>query len=100
MPRNETGPAARSLRQWPLLIIVAGVLAGFLIALLGASSWRLGALMMGCSLGVGAVVRIVLPNREAGLLQVRSKGFDVAVLALAGAAVIALAVAVPEGRPR
>jgi uncharacterized membrane protein YdcZ (DUF606 family) len=90
--------AAVSLRQWPLLVVVAGVLAGLLVAWLGASTWRLGCLVIGGALVVGAVERVVLTDREAGLLQVRGKAFDVAVLALTGAAVIVLAVVVPPGR--
>lgn len=86
------------MRQWPLLVVVAGVVIGLAVALLGDTTWRLGALVIGASLGVGAVERIALPSREAGLLQVRSKGFDVCVLALTGAAIIALAIAVPPGR--
>jgi hypothetical protein len=55
-------------------------------------------LLIGASLGVGAVERIALPSRDAGLLQVRTKAFDVTVLAVTGAAIIALAIVVPEGR--
>ena len=98
MPRPESSAAAKSLRQWPLLVIIAGVLAGLAIAFLGQSTWRLGALVIGASLGVGAVERIALPSREAGLLQVRSKGFDVAVLLVGAVAIIALAIAVPDRR--
>jgi hypothetical protein len=87
-----------SLRQWPLLVVVVGVVAGLVIAWLGESTWRIGCLMIGAALVVGAVERVVLADREAGLLQVRGKAFDVAVLALAGAAVIVLAVVVPPGR--
>jgi uncharacterized membrane protein YdcZ (DUF606 family) len=90
--------AAMSLRQWPLLVVVVGVVAGLVIAWLGESTWRIGCLMIGAALVVGAVERVVLADREAGLLQVRGKAFDVAVLALAGAAVIVLAVVVPPGR--
>ena len=98
MQRPETRAAARSLRQWPLLIVVIGVLAGLVVSFLGESTWRLGCLLIGASLGVGAVERIALPSRDAGLLQVRTKAFDVTVLAVAGAAIIALAIVVPEGR--
>ena len=98
MPRPESSAAAKSLRQWPLLVIIAGVAAGLAVAFLGQSTWRLGALIIGASLGVGAVERIALPSREAGLLQVRSKGFDVAVLLLGAVAIIALAIAVPDRR--
>jgi hypothetical protein len=90
--------ADRTARPWPLLVVVGGVAAGLGIALVGTNSWRLGCLMIGGALAVGAVERLVLPARQAGLLEVRSRWFDVAVLGLAGAAVIALAIAVPDGR--
>jgi len=95
--RREAG-AARSARHWPLLVVVAGVLAGLLTAWLGESSWRIGCFLVGGALLVGAVERAVLSDREAGLLQVRGKRFDVAVLAVTGAAVLVLAVVVPAGR--
>lgn len=90
--------AARSLRQWPLMIVIVGVAVGLGVAMIGEDTWRLGCLIIGSALGVGAVERIALPTKEAGLLQVRSRGFDITVLALAGAAIIALAIVVPEGR--
>jgi hypothetical protein len=55
-------------------------------------------LLIGASLGVAAVERIALPSRDAGLLQVRTKAFDVTVLAVGAVAIIALAIVVPEGR--
>ncbi|WP_375423752.1 DUF3017 domain-containing protein [uncultured Friedmanniella sp.] len=89
--------AALSLRQWPLWVVVVGVVAGLVVVVLGDTTWRLGSLVIGASLLVGAVERIVLPSRGAGLLQVRSKPFDVSVLALVGIGVLVLAVAVPGG---
>ena len=96
--RREASAAAKSLRQWPLLIVLGGVLVGMVITFLDAGLWRLGCLVMGASLGVGAIERIVLPSREAGLLQVRSKAFDVSVFVLGAVAVIVLALAVPDRR--
>jgi hypothetical protein len=90
--RRESGAAARSLQQWPLLIVVAGVVLGLVIAVLGDGTWRIGCVVIGCSLCVGAVERIALPRRDAGLMQVRSQTFDVAVLALGGIAIIVLAI--------
>ena len=47
---------------------------------------------------VGALERIILPDRQAGLLEVRSKPFDVMVLSLTGVAILVLSYYVPEGR--
>jgi hypothetical protein len=86
------------MRQWPLLIVVLGVAAGLAIAVIGEDRWRLGCLIVGAFLGVGAVTRAVLPPGEAGLLQVRGKAFDIAALGVASVAIIALAIVVPSGR--
>jgi DUF3017 family protein len=78
--------------------VVIGVIAGLAVSFLGESTWRFGCLLIGASLGIGAVERVALPSRDAGLLQVRTKAFDVAVLAVGAVAIIALAIVVPEGR--
>ncbi len=98
MPRPETSAAARSLRQWPLLIVVIGVLAGLVVSFLGESTWRLGCLLIGASLGVGAVERIALPSRDAGTTSGKYQGLRRHRSAGTGAAIIALAIVVPEGR--
>jgi hypothetical protein len=85
-------------RPWPLLVVVAGVVLGLVVTVLGESTWRVGAVVVGAALLVGAVERLVLSDRAAGLLQVRGKAFDVAVLGLAGAAVVTVALLVPPGR--
>lgn len=95
---RPAAPISRSLRLWPLLVVLIGVVTGLVFALVGAQTWRIGCLIVGTSLLVGAVIRGGLPSRDAGLLQVRSRPFDIAVLALGGIAVIALSIAVP-GRP-
>ena len=97
MARSEPGTPG-SLRQWPLLVVLAGVLCGLGVALLGRDTWRLGCLIIGGALAVGAVERLALPEREAGLLQVRGRIFDIMVMAFTGAGIIALAIAVPNGR--
>ncbi len=97
MSRSEPS-AARSVRQWPLLVVVVGVLVGIGVTFLGDDTWRFGCLLIGVSLVVGALERLLLPSRAAGLLEVRSKPFDVAILGLAGLAVLVLSIAVPAGR--
>jgi hypothetical protein len=96
---SRTEPSGTlSVRQWPLLVVVAGVALGLAVAWFSGNGWRIGCLLIGAALLVGAVERLVLGEREAGLLQVRGKAFDVAVLAVVGLAIVALAIAVPPGR--
>jgi Protein of unknown function (DUF3017) len=93
--RTEPAAAARTLRAWPVVVVLLGILAGLAIALIWEPGWRVGCLVIGGSLGVGAIERMVLPSRDAGLLQVRSKAFDVGMLALLSAAIVVLAAVVP-----
>jgi hypothetical protein len=95
--RVESSAATRTLRAWPVVVVLTGVMAGLVIALVWEPSWRLGCLIIGGSLGVGAIERIGLPSRDAGLLQVRSKAFDAGMLIVLSAAIIVLAIAVPTG---
>ena len=55
-------------------------------------------LTVGGALVLGALLRLVLTTRRAGLLRVRSKAFDVGVMLLAGGAILVLSVIVPAGR--
>ena len=93
--RIEPTAAARTLRAWPVVVVLVGVVAGLVIALVVDSGWRLGCLVIGGSLGVGALERIALPSREAGLLQVRGKAFDAGMLIVLAVTIVALAVVVP-----
>ena len=95
---RDAGGTVRPRRQWPLLLVAVGVLAGLVLAFLGPATWRPGSMVIGASVVLGALLRLVLPTRDAGLLQVRSRAFDVALMLLVGVAIIALAVVVPPGR--
>lgn len=98
LTRRDAGGTVRPRRQWPLLLVAVGVLAGLVLTFLGPATWRAGSVVIGAAVVLGALLRLVLPTRDAGLLQVRSRGFDVAVMMLAGVAIIVLALAVPPGR--
>ena len=64
------------------------------VVLLG--QWRTGSLMMSAGLMLGAIARVLLPERLSGLLRVRRKWID--VLMLNGAAIMLafMALAIPE----
>ncbi|HET6625615.1 MAG TPA: DUF3017 domain-containing protein [Nocardioidaceae bacterium] len=76
------------------LVVVAMTLTGLVITVAGA--WRTGVSWMGAGLLVGAVCRLVLPERRAGMLRVRRRASDVGMLALAGVALLVLAAVVPN----
>ena len=89
-----TAPVTAPQAQWPLLVVLAGVLAGLGFGLL--VEWRFGAGIIGVSVGVAALERLLLPERVAGLLRARSRGFDVAMLTVMAAGIIIAAIVVPD----
>jgi hypothetical protein len=82
------------VRELPLLTVIAVEAAGLVVVALLAH-WRLGSLLMGIGLCIGALFRLTLPARQAGLLVVRSKAVDAAVLLALGFGLVALANAIP-----
>ncbi|MFT4293782.1 MAG: DUF3017 domain-containing protein [Micropruina sp.] len=83
------------LGQWPLATVLLGVFAGLIVAAVG--HWRSGSTLMGASIIVGGLLRL-LPNRRVGLLAVRNKVLDTIVLLAVGVGIAVLAWAVPPMR--
>lgn len=81
-------------REAPLVGVLVVVAAGLAVGAL--HRWRAGALIVAVALLVACVLRLVLPTRASGLLVVRSKRIDVAVLTVLGTALLALAWSVPD----
>jgi hypothetical protein len=75
------------------LLILATMAGGIVVAYV--DEWRLGVRIIGAALGLAAVLRLVLPQRDAGMLAVRHRLVDVAILAGIGAALIFLAGDIP-----
>lgn len=78
------------------LLMAASVLSGLAVVVLGP--WRTGTLVMGVGLVLGGGMRLVLPDRQAGMLRVRRKGTDVALMVLVGIALVVLSFVVPDQR--
>ena len=93
--RADDDPGTSGLAWLPYLIILAGVAAGMFVALKGSKYAGRGAGVIGASLLAAAVARLILPARYAGLLASRRKASDVLALAVFGAAVLAVAIALP-----
>ncbi|WP_412080147.1 DUF3017 domain-containing protein [Streptomyces sp. SJL17-1] len=93
-PRDAPAPA----RQWPLLTVLG--LAGIGLLVVGtdafAQSFRIGTMLVGAALLVGAVLRRVLPS--VGMLAVRSRFTDMITYGVMGGLIVLLALMV-QPRP-
>jgi hypothetical protein len=89
------GPRPSKLAWLPYLIVLAGTAAGMLVAWHGSKFAGRGASLIGASLLAAALARLILPPRYVGLLATRRKASDVLGFAVFGAAVLAVAIALP-----
>ncbi len=87
VPRRRFRPPI--IRE-PLVAVLAAVGAG--IWLVWVHHPRKGLATIALALAVAALLRLVLPARDAGLLVVRSRAIDVAVLLAFSGIVVVLAV--------
>jgi hypothetical protein len=93
--RTARGPRPSKLAWLPYLIVLAGTAAGMLVAWDGSKYAGRGASLIGASLLAAALARLTLPARYVGLLATRRKASDVLGFAVFGAAVLAVAIALP-----
>ena len=77
------------------LVVVAASVVGLGIVALGP--WRRGVALIGLALVLGAIMRTVLRERDAGMLRVRrSRWVDVLMLGGVGTALMVLASVIPD----
>jgi uncharacterized membrane protein YjjP (DUF1212 family) len=92
-PEGSAAAADRShpvpVRQWPIVVVLALVAMGLAVTALDA--FRPGVITIGVALLLGCALRAILP--EVGMLAVRSRFTDIAVMGVLGTAIIVLALA-------
>jgi hypothetical protein len=76
------------------LVVVVTTVVGLVMVALGP--WRRGVALIGFTLVFAASMRLVTKEDEAGMLRVRSRWFDVTVLAGVGISLVALAANIPD----
>jgi hypothetical protein len=76
------------------LVVLA--LAGVGLAIVWTGDWRLGIRCLAGALCVAALLRLVLPARDAGMLAVRNRFLDTFLLGGAGVAIFFLATTIPN----
>lgn len=82
------------VRQWPLTVVLVGLLVS--LGVVVYQDFRPGAVGLASTILLAGVLRLSLPERAAGLLAVRSRGWDVVTLFVFGIGALALAIVVPE----
>lgn len=70
------------------------VLVGMIVA--SVSDWRVGIRIVSGALVAAAALRLVLPQRDAGMLAVRHRLLDVAVLVGVATALFVFAATIPD----
>ena len=93
--------AVEEARRYPSTIGGAFYLGILIATVVGigitwAGNWRLGIRWMAGALIVAALLRLVLPRRDAGMLAVRHRLFDCLLLGGVGGALIFLAQTIPD----
>ncbi|SNR57555.1 DUF3017 domain-containing protein [Blastococcus mobilis] len=81
------------LRQLPLLAVLVMVGTGLLLVTF--DHWRRGLVVIGLSLIIAGLLRLLLPVRRVGFLAVRSRPTDVVLLAVAGLVLAVTALTIP-----
>jgi hypothetical protein len=88
-------PRLRLPAETPAAVVLAIAAIGLLRV--ATANWREGAVLLGGSLLVGAVLRAVLPLDRAGMLAIRSRVIDVLSYTGLGLAVVLLALTITRG---
>lgn len=103
VPAEEHGvdPSEEEQRRYPSTIGGAFYLsilaaAGVALVIAAQDDWRLGVKVLGGAMIAAALLRLVLANRDAGMLAVRNRFVDAFLLGGTGVALIALATSIRD----
>jgi Protein of unknown function (DUF3017) len=96
---DQGGETARGTKarigQLSYWFVLVGAVAALVIIRQGVGFLKDGTLVLAGVLLVAATVRLVLPERAAGMLSSRARSVDVAILTILGAGLLVAGIAVP-----
>jgi hypothetical protein len=105
-PVDEVPPesAEPEGRRYPSTIGGAFYLTVLVVSAVGLGivargNWRLGVKWIAASLVFAALVRLVIPAQQAGMLAVRRRAVDVVILVVVGVALWVLSSSIPNQPP-
>lgn len=75
-------PRHTVLRQWPIALVLLGM--GVACAMIAMDSFRRGCVVLSASVLLAAFLRLLLSDADVGLLAVRGRRLDVAILLVLG----------------
>jgi hypothetical protein len=84
---------SRLRHQWPITAVLSVVVVG--LGVVASGHFRRGTVLVALGVTMALFLRVLLSDEDAGLLQVRSKAIDVAVLAVLALGTSVLALWVP-----
>lgn len=98
---GEQAPADEEPRRYPSTIggafyLLVLITVGIALVIVFLGEWRTGIRLMGSALIAAAAVRLLLRARDAGMLAVRHKVLDAAILIVLGGLLIFLAGSIPD----
>jgi Protein of unknown function (DUF3017) len=98
-PPGDRSRWSGAARQVPAVIVIAGLVASALIVIPDAFSYRAACTGVTATCALAAAMRAFLPSRWVGVLAVRSRPVDAAVLVAMAvlASVLAFSVPLPKG---
>jgi hypothetical protein len=91
----QRGLRTVDLRNLPLVLVLALSATGIGYAAAVPRHWLRGVLVLAGAMMIAGLLRLLLPARQAGLLAVRSRPFDVLCYCGVGVAIVVLGLALP-----
>ena len=80
-------------REWPISLVLLGIAISMVFV--ATDHFRRGSLVLAVSVVLAIFLRLFLPENQAGMLSVRSKSVDVAILTVLGVGLAIFALWVP-----
>jgi uncharacterized membrane protein YjjP (DUF1212 family) len=85
---------AQRRNEWPLVLSLLVAATGLVV--LTFYNWRNGVLVFAAGVGLAGLFRAALSDTAAGLLHVRGRAFDTALLLAVAAAIAILGLIIPK----